>query len=71
MNALSALLVTDHLNDLLKEAAEERRRALARTGSGGSTSVPPRPNRTAQRLMSVARHLRRLAHPRRREPAGA
>ena len=71
MNALSALLVTDHLNDLLKEAAEERRRALARTGDGSSTSGTPRPRRSAERLLSIARHLRRLARPGRREPAGA
>ena len=30
MNAIAAMLVTQHLNDLLREAEEERRNALVR-----------------------------------------
>ncbi len=54
MHAYATLLVTEHLNDLLREAADERRRRLL-----GSPDRSDRPRfGLARRLGALARRLR-------------
>jgi len=69
MHAITALLATEHLNDLLREADNERRVALVRSGQ------PTPPSRggglTSRLAAALGRGSARTARPARTGPAGA
>ncbi len=69
MNALAALLVADHLNDLMREAEEERRLRILR---GARPKPAGRLLRLGPRIASIINRLRdQVSRSTKPRPAGA
>ena len=69
MHAIAALLAAGHLNDLIREADNERRAALARAARPSS---PKRPGGLGRRIASIlSRDRGRTTRAARTGPAGA